>query len=44
MQHYDIAVQGGLSENYLMRKIIAQNILDTKYSRFMVVVTITATP
>ena len=30
------AVQGRLSENYLTRKIIAQNILDTKYSRFTV--------
>ena len=30
----DNAVQGRLSENYLMQKIIAQN---TKYSRFMVV-------
>ena len=27
----DNAVQGGLSKNYLMRKFIAQNILDTKY-------------
>ena len=28
----DNAVQGRLSENYLTRKIIAWNILDTKYS------------
>ena len=27
----DNVVQGRLSENYLMRKIIARNILDTKY-------------
>ena len=32
----DNAVQGHLSENCLTRKIIARNILDTKYSRFMV--------
>ena len=32
----DNAVQGRLSEKYLTRKIIARNILDTKYSRFMV--------
>ena len=32
----DNAVQGHLSENYLTRKIIAWNILDTKYSRFTV--------
>ena len=32
----DNAVQGHLSENYLTRKIIALNILDTKYSRFTV--------
>ena len=32
----DIAVQGRLSENYLTQKIIARNILDTKYSRFTV--------
>ena len=31
------AVQGRLSENYLTRKIIAWNILDTKYSRFTVI-------
>ena len=30
------AVQGCLSENYLTRKIIAWNILDTKYSKFTV--------
>ena len=30
----DNAVQGRLSENYLTRKIIALNILDTKYSQF----------
>ena len=34
MQYYN-AVEGCLSENYLTLKIIAQNILDTKYS-FMV--------
>ena len=34
MQYYN-AVEDCLSENYLTRKIIAQNILDTKYS-FMV--------
>ena len=33
----DNVVQGRLSENYLTRKIIARNILDTKYSRFTVV-------
>ena len=32
----DNAVQGALSENYLTRKFIAQNICDMKYSRFMV--------
>ena len=32
----DNAVQDRLSENYLTRKIIARNILDTKYSRFTV--------
>ena len=32
----DNAIQGRLSENYLTRKIIAWNILDTKYSRFTV--------
>ena len=32
----DNAVQGRSSENYLMRNIIAGNILDTKYSRFTV--------
>ena len=32
----DNAVQGCLSENYLTRKIIAWNILDTKYSQFTV--------
>ena len=32
----DNAVQGRLSENYLMWKIIAWNILDTKYSQFTV--------
>ena len=32
----DNAVQRRLSENYLTRKIIAWNILDTKYSRFTV--------
>ena len=32
------AVQGRLSENYLTQKIIARNILDMKYSRFMVVI------
>ena len=31
-----IMVQGRLSENYLTQKIIAQNILDTKYSQFTV--------
>ena len=30
------AVQGCLSETFLTRKIIAQNILDTKYSQFTV--------
>ena len=30
------AVRGRLSENYLTRKFIAQNIFDTKYSRFTV--------
>ena len=30
------AVQGCLSKNYLTRKIIARNILDTKYSQFIV--------
>ena len=34
------AVQGRLSENYITRKIIAWNILDTKYSRFTVYVKI----
>ena len=34
----DNAVQGRLSENYLTRKFIAWNILDTKYSRFTVCV------
>jgi hypothetical protein len=29
-------VQGCLSENYLTRKIIARNILDTKYLQFTV--------
>ena len=39
----DNAVQGRLSENYLTRKIIAWkfNILDTKYSRFMVILNFT---
>ena len=32
----DIAVQGRLSENYLMQKIIARNILDMKYLWFTV--------
>ena len=32
----DNAVQGRLSENYLTRKIITWNILDTKYPQFMV--------
>ena len=32
----DNVVQGRSSENYLTRKIIARNILDTKYSRFTV--------
>ena len=32
----DNAVQGRLSKIYLTRKIIAWNILDTKYSRFMI--------
>ena len=32
----DNAVQGRLPENYLTRKIIARNILDTKYLRFTV--------
>ena len=31
------AVRSCLSENYLTRKFIAQNIFDTKYSRFRVV-------
>ena len=34
------AVQGRLSENYLMRKIIARNILDMKYSQFTVIIMI----
>ena len=33
---YNNAEQGRLSENYLTQKIIALNILDTKYSRFTV--------
>jgi hypothetical protein len=32
----DNVVQGRLSENYVTRKIIARNILDTKYSLFTV--------
>ena len=32
------AVQGRLFKNYLMQKIIAQNILDMKYSRSTVCV------
>ena len=32
----DNAVRGRLSENYLIRKFIAQNICDAKYSRFTV--------
>ena len=34
-------VQGHLSENYLTRKFIAQNILDMKYSWFTVVYNMT---
>ena len=33
------AVQGHLSKKYLMRKIIVQNILDSKYLQFTVVQT-----
>ena len=32
----DNALHGCLSENYLTRNIIEQNILDTKYLKFMV--------
>ena len=31
------AVWGHLFENYLARKFITRNIVDTKYSRFMIV-------
>ena len=36
VHYYCNEIQGCLSENYLARKIIARNILDTKYSQFMV--------
>ena len=32
----DNAVRGSLSENYLIRKFIARNICDAKYSQFTV--------
>ena len=38
------AVHGRLSENYLTRKIIAWNILDTKYSQFTVFTQLQAAP